>query len=336
MDLWGMGTRSLPYTIWQLFARPGYLIGDYISGRRQISFPPVKMLVIVALVTYLVSSLWGVDIMGGDEGMVGLSDDERSLLNSFSRWLSKHYDWASLFIFMMMVLPTYIVFRYAPRNPHHTLPQGFFIQVFNSTQFLCLMVLWSIIIKQTGFYYDITTTATLFVIPVLLFYNYKQLFGYGFWGTLWRMSVCWLLWVLTVLIVNIIDSIIIDIRYHTGLQESAVDIHALSTCVILFAYVAFYTNIINMSGKRGKRQQEGKGIKRLFAITVTAIIHTTMALVFIRSIFTTIARNDTTYCKVAAITLVIFAITGYYLFSTYRKWKKTNNEKPSEQEGGSD
>ena len=31
--LWGMGSRSMPYSIWQLIWRPGYFIGDYISGR---------------------------------------------------------------------------------------------------------------------------------------------------------------------------------------------------------------------------------------------------------------------------------------------------------------
>ena len=47
--LWGMDSRSLGYTLLQLLGRPGYLVRDYISGRRQVSFPPVKMLVIVCL-----------------------------------------------------------------------------------------------------------------------------------------------------------------------------------------------------------------------------------------------------------------------------------------------
>ena len=47
--LWGMDSRSLTYTLVQLLGRPGYLVRDYISGRRLVSFPPVKMLVIVCL-----------------------------------------------------------------------------------------------------------------------------------------------------------------------------------------------------------------------------------------------------------------------------------------------
>ena len=52
--LWGMDSRSLPYTLLQLAGRPGYFIRDYIGGRRQISFPPIKMLVIVALIVTLI------------------------------------------------------------------------------------------------------------------------------------------------------------------------------------------------------------------------------------------------------------------------------------------
>ena len=34
--LWGMDSRSLGYTLLQLLGRPGYLVRDYISGRRQV------------------------------------------------------------------------------------------------------------------------------------------------------------------------------------------------------------------------------------------------------------------------------------------------------------
>ena len=55
MDVWGLGSRSLPNTVWQLFLRPGYLISDYISGKRQVSFPPVKMLFILSVVAIFLS-----------------------------------------------------------------------------------------------------------------------------------------------------------------------------------------------------------------------------------------------------------------------------------------
>ena len=57
MLIWGMDSRSLPYTLLQLVLRPGYLISDYISGKRQVSFPPVKMLLLVAIAYALLYSL---------------------------------------------------------------------------------------------------------------------------------------------------------------------------------------------------------------------------------------------------------------------------------------
>ena len=38
--LWGMDNRSLSFTLVQLVLRPGYLVRDYLSGKRQVSFPP--------------------------------------------------------------------------------------------------------------------------------------------------------------------------------------------------------------------------------------------------------------------------------------------------------
>lgn len=50
MDVWGLGSRTMPFSIWQLLCRPGYFIGDYISGKRQLCFPPVKMLFIITFI----------------------------------------------------------------------------------------------------------------------------------------------------------------------------------------------------------------------------------------------------------------------------------------------
>ena len=56
--LWGLDSRSLGYTLVQLLGRPGYLVRDYISGHRQVSFPPVKMLVLVCLSVVIFESVF--------------------------------------------------------------------------------------------------------------------------------------------------------------------------------------------------------------------------------------------------------------------------------------
>lgn len=50
-------------------------------------------------------------------------------------WINAQKSWATLLLQSFYILPTWLVFRYAPGYPHHTLPEGFFLQVF-------LSVLW--------------------------------------------------------------------------------------------------------------------------------------------------------------------------------------------------
>jgi hypothetical protein len=57
MDVWGLGSRSVLASACQLLLRPGYFVSDYISGKRQVSFPPMKMLFILA-VAYAIIFHW--------------------------------------------------------------------------------------------------------------------------------------------------------------------------------------------------------------------------------------------------------------------------------------
>ena len=174
MEIWGMGSRSMTYTLWQLFWRPGYLIRDYISGKRQVSFPPVKMLLIVAIVCTLVASLLG------DSPDKAQPAESADAIDAFLDWAEKNQGWGFLIIFSTMILPTWVLFRHSPRCTAHTLPQGFFIQVFLSTLALVLITLAECFIP------------IIILVPIYYYMAYYQLFGCGLWGTLWRLVLCFL------------------------------------------------------------------------------------------------------------------------------------------------
>lgn len=195
-EVWGMHNRSLLYSLAQLFLRPGYFIGDYITGKRQVSFPPVKMLAIIAvlgvIVDFLTGAIHGMVKTTAGEKMSYVSDvfewlnvhlngafpPPSDYLNEVFTWLNTHPDVLSLILLSFLIIPIYIIFRFSSRLPRHTLPQGFFIQVFSTALFLILNML-----------YDITSQGWLVFIlgAVLVFITYKQLFGYGVWGTMWRV-----------------------------------------------------------------------------------------------------------------------------------------------------
>ena len=195
-EVWGMHSRSMPYSLLQLLLRPGYFISDYINGKRQVSFPPVKMLAIVAVLGVLVDFL-----TGAIHGMIRINPEEKmsyithafawlnvhlngafpppsDYLSDVLEWLNRHPDVLSLVMLSFLIIPNYFIFHFAPRNTCHTIPQGFFIQVFSTVVFLIL-----------NMSYDITGLGWLVFILglVLVFFTYKQLFGYSVWGTLWRV-----------------------------------------------------------------------------------------------------------------------------------------------------
>ena len=175
LDVWGMGTRSMTLSIWQLLYRPGYFISDYISGKRQLSFPPVKMLFIVALIYANVIFWFFPEVLSlplegqGAEG--------------FKLWIREHYSWAMLVVSALAIVPTWVIFRNSPRNTHHSLPEGFFIQVFFQTLTLVLSLL---AIPLDFIHSQFSTIVYDVLIMGYYFVGYKQLFGYGYWGTLWR------------------------------------------------------------------------------------------------------------------------------------------------------
>ena len=170
-EVWGMHNRSFLYSLWQLIWRPGHLISDYINGRLQVSFPPVKMLVIMGVISVLIDNLFGVVEV---KKVVG----DSSLVNQFFAWTKDSPGWGWLIMTCFFIIPTWCIFRYAPRNTKHTLPQGFFITVF-----MAVMVL--IVDDLADFFGDYF----YILLPLCYFYSYRQLFGYNFWGNFWRVAI---------------------------------------------------------------------------------------------------------------------------------------------------
>ena len=129
MDIWGLGTRSLLYSIWQLLLRPGHIISDYIDGKRQVSFPPVKMLFIIAVI-YSMVYYWLLPTIFKIQVEPVITPEDQVIMGDMVSWLETNYSWFALIMALLAVLPTWVMFRYSPRHTLHTLPEGFFIQIF--------------------------------------------------------------------------------------------------------------------------------------------------------------------------------------------------------------
>ena len=225
--LWGLDSRSLTYTLVQLLGRPGYLVRDYISGHRQVSFPPIKMLVIVCLFVSIFESVFHLE-----NDVLGIKFDLQKV-DDIIGWINAQKSWATLLLQSFYILPTWLVFRFAPGYPRHTLPEGFFLQVFLSVQSLLLV-----------FFGYLNENLELALWIIYMYITYYQLFGYGWWGTLWRLAVILLLAVMTIVVTVVIIGIIYD---HTGIHDMLTEmLIILTTVVFLTVFILSVTHYINM------------------------------------------------------------------------------------------
>ena len=192
MDIWGLGTRSLLNTAWQLLSRLGYLISDYISGKRQICFPPVKMLFILAVAFALISH-WlfpNMEAFGYAPGFDGFGKEAGDVMTKLAKpiydWYETHFSWVMLGLSFIAIFPTWVMFRYAPRHTRHTLPEGFFIQIL----FMDLQMVILLLILPCWFFFSQWTLISVTSLTTMAYYiiGYRQLFGYSLWGVLWRQA----------------------------------------------------------------------------------------------------------------------------------------------------
>ena len=217
MDVWGMGSRSLFRSLWNLIVRPGCFISDYINGKWQSSFPPVKMLVIVAVSLYFLGQLFCPEIWNNmfDKETESAASGTLGFIDTVIDWFFSHPEWSFLFLLSFLIVPTWFVFRHAPRNTRHTLPQGFFIQVFMSVQF------------------------------------YLWLFGYGWWGTLWRVIVIFQLMYLGGALL-----VFLSVSFDQLILSSGGGISVPKLVVILFSVIALimlFLSVIDMVNRRNWR-----------------------------------------------------------------------------------
>ena len=240
--LWGMDSRSLGYTLIQLLGRPGYLVREYISGRRLVSFPPVKMLVIVCLFVVLFETVFHLH-----RDVLSLTFNNQAV-SKVIEWINSQKNWATLLVNSIYILPTWLVFRFAPGYFRHTLPEGFFIQVFLSVQWILL-----------GFIGYWNETVETVIVIIYMYITYRQLFGYGWWGTLWRLAIVLLSQMAVVVtFVTIVLLFLYDDSDRAAMMKAGLIL--LSAVTLLTAVAIYVTHLINKRTFRKIKSHTGSGV----------------------------------------------------------------------------
>lgn len=124
LDIWGLGNRPMFRTLKELFWRPGYMIRDYLDGRRQFYFPPFKLLAVTVALIVFTSWLTGVKYESDIQQIVtdeniqelasSLTGPLATAIHSFMAFvvfLSKNplYEW--LFYSVIILVCVWVAFR---------------------------------------------------------------------------------------------------------------------------------------------------------------------------------------------------------------------------------
>ncbi|MBR6997712.1 MAG: DUF3667 domain-containing protein [Prevotella sp.] len=172
LDVFDVEKRSLPLTIWYLLFRPGYLISDYLDGRRRNCYSPVMLIFILSIVFTFV------DKMNSAGSTAEVQQEVTTVTDAFSHL--GNVAWYFLINSLFLIPPTWILFRHAPRHTRHTLSEDFFIQMFIGSQMILLNMLVFIL----------PFNIILALLLLLFLFSYAPVFGYGIWGTVWRSAAC--------------------------------------------------------------------------------------------------------------------------------------------------
>lgn len=187
LDVWDLSGRSVPSTLLQLTYRPGYLLRDYFQGRRQSYFQPIKLLLLVSVLTLTFEYFVPPRSAGKERTKTEVSATEKdeftreyrtriyNYMDAVSEWGEENPGWGALIVHSFFILPSFWYFHRSGSYPKITVPECFFMQAYLCSAMLICSFLSGYI---RGF---------ILVYFPIFFLAYHQLFGYSIWGTMWRV-----------------------------------------------------------------------------------------------------------------------------------------------------
>ena len=151
METWGLGSRNIFYTMWHLIWRPGYMISDYLNGRRKRYLQPFFMFFVLTLI--LVQLAWVLKIqMPKNKDMTlmafevvsshrdVISIEQTTKILHVAQWMDKIHDWRDdnrgwdiLIHSVGIMLVSWLLWRKSPRigTAEWVVESGEYIQGYN-------------------------------------------------------------------------------------------------------------------------------------------------------------------------------------------------------------
>ena len=229
-------------SIRDLILRPGYMIRDYLRGMQMAYFPPFKMFFLLLALWLVVDSGLNIQFVNRDKqnkkkteqifsrfkpkesltedekvdekktGILFTKEEKEKMFNQeYERrsgevgdWIEQHSSLLVLAGLLLFSLPLYLLFRRSPAIPDLRLSECFVAMVYITDMILIYGIIPSLLCfsVKAEIYYDLLSLL-LAIIPI------KQLSGYSYFSTIWRLLAAFIPFVIMCMILLIAGIIII-------------------------------------------------------------------------------------------------------------------------------
>lgn len=237
LDVWGLGSRGIFRTVRDLLLRPGYLIRDYLKGMQMSYYPPFKLFFLLFALSLLIESGLNIRFENRYENKEkevsvtvtntqaeanpeevqeqpastdtdkairnkAMADDFNRKLTRIFEWTDKHISIVVLILLLLFSCPLCLLFRHSPAIPDLRLSECFIAMVYISNMLLVYGLVPS-------FFCFNSNTELIYGLLSLLLINVpiKQLTGYGYWSTVWRVLLA------AISLIVVVTSLVIAIIY---------------------------------------------------------------------------------------------------------------------------
>jgi len=221
METWGLGSRNIFYAMWHLIWRPGYMMSDYLNGRRKRYLQPFFMFFVLTLI--LVQLAWALNVQLPknrdmtltafefiNEHSKALSVNQMTYILKTAEWLDNIHDWRDenrawdLIIHSIGVcLVTWLLWRKSPRigQGEWVVDRGTMVEGYNFAEIvtviayiLCQIQMLSMVtmicFRKLPFDHiqGFALVPEIILFAILLI-DFKQLFQRTWWETIWRTLI---------------------------------------------------------------------------------------------------------------------------------------------------
>lgn len=229
IDVWGLGTQGLLRTLWHLMWRPGYMILDYLRGRRQSYFSPFKTVFVLAALIFVIAQMLPGEMIHPNKVKVDFekvtvdSDMDAPTakkleegmthgienLNDIIQWQEDHYAFSVIMGCLLLTLTCAMFFRHPPTLPNVTIIEHFYINVFINCQLLVLSLFY--LFARYALTGTINFSMATSVNVMIYTLDYWQVYGHTLWGTLWRCLLSFFFYSLFMLLAIVLYFLIIGV-----------------------------------------------------------------------------------------------------------------------------